>query len=93
VSERLLLAQAVEAARAVDEGVVIRAQDADVGAILGLGFAPCTGGPLSLLDQDLAGAAAALTRLEAAHGPRFAPPAGLLRRAAAGERYRDDLRR
>jgi 3-hydroxyacyl-CoA dehydrogenase/enoyl-CoA hydratase/3-hydroxybutyryl-CoA epimerase len=93
VSERLLLAQAVEAARAVDEGVVIRAQDADVGAILGLGFAPCTGGPLSLLDQDLAGAAAALSRLEAAHGPRFAPPAGLLRRAAAGQPYRDDLRR
>ena len=91
VSRRLLLVQAVEAARAVAEGVVIRPQDADVGAILGLGFAPNTGGPLSLLDRDLPGALAELDALASAHGARFAPPEDLRARAAEGRRYRADL--
>jgi 3-hydroxyacyl-CoA dehydrogenase/enoyl-CoA hydratase/3-hydroxybutyryl-CoA epimerase len=91
VSRRLLLVHAVEAARAVAEGVVIRPQDADVGAILGLGFAPNTGGPLSLLDRDLPGALAELDALRAAHGERFAPPDDLRARAAEGRRYRADL--
>jgi 3-hydroxyacyl-CoA dehydrogenase/enoyl-CoA hydratase/3-hydroxybutyryl-CoA epimerase len=47
---RLLYRQAVEAARCYEEGVVTDPRDADVGAILGWGFAPWTGGPLSLID-------------------------------------------
>ena len=35
--------QAVEAARCLEEGVVTDARDADVGAILGWGFAPWLG--------------------------------------------------
>ncbi len=42
--------QAIEAARCVDEGVIKAVEDVDVGAVLGWGFAPWTGGPLSYID-------------------------------------------
>ena len=47
---RLLATQALEAARTMDENIVLDAREADVGAILGFGFAPHTGGPLSMID-------------------------------------------
>jgi 3-hydroxyacyl-CoA dehydrogenase/enoyl-CoA hydratase/3-hydroxybutyryl-CoA epimerase len=42
--------QALEAARTVEEGVVTDPREADVGSILGFGFAPFTGGTLSYID-------------------------------------------
>ena len=47
---RLLATQALEAARTMDEGIVEDPREADIGAILGFGFAPFTGGPLSMID-------------------------------------------
>lgn len=44
--ERLLLIQSVETARCMEEGVVRRAQDADVGAVLGWGYPALRGGPI-----------------------------------------------
>ncbi len=82
LKRRLLYRQAIEAARCMDEKVVIAARDADVGAILGWGFAPWTGGPMSLIDA--AGVdvfTADCDALALAHGDRFAPPP-LLRRMA-----------
>jgi 3-hydroxyacyl-CoA dehydrogenase/enoyl-CoA hydratase/3-hydroxybutyryl-CoA epimerase len=85
---RLLYRQAVEAARCFEEGVVTDPRDADVGAILGWGFAPWTGGPLSLIDTIGAGAfVAACDRLAAAYGPRFSPPKLLRDMAAKGESF------
>ncbi len=85
---RLLYRQAVEAARCVEEGVVTDPRDADVGAILGWGFAPWTGGPLSLIDTVGAAAfVATCERLAAAYGPRFAPPKLLRDMAARGGRF------
>ena len=72
---RLLVVQALEAARTVEEGVITDPREADVGSILGFGFAPFTGGALSYIDGMGAKAFLALARsLEATHGPRFAPP-------------------
>jgi 3-hydroxyacyl-CoA dehydrogenase/enoyl-CoA hydratase/3-hydroxybutyryl-CoA epimerase len=50
LKERLLLIQALETARCFEEGVIADVREADVGAILGFGFAPFTGGPLSYID-------------------------------------------
>jgi 3-hydroxyacyl-CoA dehydrogenase/enoyl-CoA hydratase/3-hydroxybutyryl-CoA epimerase len=50
VRDRLLAAQALETVRAMEEGVITDPSEADVGAILGWGFAPWTGGPLSYID-------------------------------------------
>jgi 3-hydroxyacyl-CoA dehydrogenase/enoyl-CoA hydratase/3-hydroxybutyryl-CoA epimerase len=85
---RLLYRQAVEAARCFEEGVVTDARDADVGAILGWGFAPWTGGPLSMIDAVGAKAfVETCDRLAAAYGPRFTPPKLLREMAAKGERF------
>jgi 3-hydroxyacyl-CoA dehydrogenase / enoyl-CoA hydratase / 3-hydroxybutyryl-CoA epimerase len=88
LAQRLLLVQAVEAARAREADVLTRPQDGDVGAILGLGFAPNTGGPFVYLDRlGAAGAVTALDALAAAHGERFAPPAILQQMAASDGRF------
>ncbi|SFG54228.1 3-hydroxyacyl-CoA dehydrogenase NAD-binding domain-containing protein [Methylobacterium gossipiicola] len=79
LQQRLLVVQALEAARTVGEGVVTDPREADVGSILGFGFAPFTGGALSYIDFMGAKAFVALAqRLEAKHGPRFAVPQNLL---------------
>ena len=44
------MTQALEAARTVEEGIVTDPREADVGSILGFGFAPFTGGTLSYID-------------------------------------------
>jgi 3-hydroxyacyl-CoA dehydrogenase/enoyl-CoA hydratase/3-hydroxybutyryl-CoA epimerase len=85
---RLLYRQALEAARCFEEGVVTQARDADVGAILGWGFAPWTGGPLSLIDGvGTAAFVATCDRLAKAYGPRFSPPKLLRDMAAKGEGF------
>jgi len=50
LKDRLLFTQSLEAARCIEEGIVADPHEADVGAILGFGFAPFSGGVLSLID-------------------------------------------
>src|SRR5690606_17607811 len=51
IAQRLLLAQCVQAAHCVENGVIQQRRDAEVGAIFGIGFAPNRGGPLSYMDR------------------------------------------
>jgi 3-hydroxyacyl-CoA dehydrogenase / enoyl-CoA hydratase / 3-hydroxybutyryl-CoA epimerase len=44
------MAQVLEAVRALEAGVLTDIREGDVGAILGWGFAPWSGGPFSWLD-------------------------------------------
>ena len=75
LSERLLAIQAVEAVRTLEAGVLEDIREGDVGAVLGWGFAPWSGGPFSWLDGMGAGhARQMLERLAEQHGERFAPP-------------------
>jgi 3-hydroxyacyl-CoA dehydrogenase/enoyl-CoA hydratase/3-hydroxybutyryl-CoA epimerase len=88
LKKRFLYIQALEAARCFEEKVVTDPADADVGAILGWGFAPWTGGPLSLIDT--VGAAtfvAECDRLAQKYGDRFMPNALLRRMAEKGETF------
>jgi 3-hydroxyacyl-CoA dehydrogenase/enoyl-CoA hydratase/3-hydroxybutyryl-CoA epimerase len=85
VQHRLLFAQVLEAVRALEAGVLTDIREGDVGAILGWGFAPWSGGPFGWL--DIIGAARAVDlcdALAAAHGPRFAAPQMLRDMAAQG---------
>ncbi|NOU07307.1 MAG: 3-hydroxyacyl-CoA dehydrogenase [Hyphomicrobiaceae bacterium] len=85
---RLLVVQAIEAARCFEEGVVTDPADADIGAILGWGFAPWTGGPLSYI--DMIGAAKFVEicdALAAKHGERFTPNALLRDMAKRGTSF------
>ena len=88
LKNRFLYIQALEAARCFEEGVVTDVRDADVGAILGWGFAPWAGGPLSLI--DMVGTAAfveACDKLARKYGPRFTPSKLLRDMASKGETF------
>ncbi|AGI73288.1 fatty acid oxidation complex subunit alpha [Octadecabacter arcticus 238] len=88
VQHRLLFSQVLEAVRALDEGVLMDIREGDVGAILGWGFAPWSGGPFSWL--DILGAPYAAERcdeLTAIHGERFACPALLRDMADKGQSF------
>ncbi len=75
VQHRLMLAQMLEAVRALEDGVLEDIREGDVGAILGWGFAPWTGGPFGWLDMLGAERAVAIADdLTARHGDRFAAP-------------------
>lgn len=88
VMHRLLFIQALEAVRALEAGVLTDIREGDVGAVLGWGFAPWSGGPFSWLDILGAGNAVALSEaLASRHGPRFAPPALLVAMAAEGDSF------
>ncbi len=84
--DRLMFAQANEAARCLDEGVLRSVADGNIGSIFGWGFAPFQGGALQFINALGVPAFVARAReLAAAHGPRFEPAAGLVRRAEKGE--------
>ncbi|MEO0743903.1 MAG: 3-hydroxyacyl-CoA dehydrogenase NAD-binding domain-containing protein [Pseudomonadota bacterium] len=88
VQHRLLFSQVLEAVRALEEGVLMDIREGDVGAILGWGFAPWSGGPLSWL--DIIGAPYAAERcdqLEAQYGERFKCPALLREMAEKGQSF------
>ena len=75
VQHRLMFIQALEAVRALEEGVLMDIREGDVGAILGWGFAPWSGGPLSWL--DILGTPCATERCKVlceTYGPRFKCP-------------------
>jgi 3-hydroxyacyl-CoA dehydrogenase/enoyl-CoA hydratase/3-hydroxybutyryl-CoA epimerase len=97
LKHRLLVNQALEAARTFEEGVVTDPREADVGSILGFGFAPFTGGTLSYIDGLGAERFVALAEaLAAKHGPRFHPNQLLVDMARNGEsfygRFRPDAK-
>ncbi len=82
IADRLMLVQVLEAARCLDEGILRTPRDAEIGAIMGVGFAPNTGGPLAWIDrQGVREVVRKLDALVAEQGDRYAPP-GLLRRMA-----------
>jgi 3-hydroxyacyl-CoA dehydrogenase/enoyl-CoA hydratase/3-hydroxybutyryl-CoA epimerase len=88
LKKRFLYIQALETARCFEENVITAPEDGDVGAILGWGFAPWSGGPLSLIDT--VGAAEFVRecdRMAQAYGPRFAPNALLRKMAEKGETF------
>jgi 3-hydroxyacyl-CoA dehydrogenase/enoyl-CoA hydratase/3-hydroxybutyryl-CoA epimerase len=88
LKERLLVIQAVEAARTVEDGVVTDPREADVGSILGFGFAPFTGGALSYIDfMGVKNFVALCDALAERRGARFAPPALLREMAEKGETF------
>ena len=88
VQDRLMFVQALEAVRALEEGVLMDIREGDVGAILGWGFAPWSGGPLSWLDMiGTPYAAERCDELEAKFGERFKCPDLLREMAAKGQTF------
>ena len=88
LKQRFLVVQAVEAARTVEDHVITDVREADVGSILGFGFAPFTGGALSYIDFMGTKKFVALCHaFEKKYGSRFTPPKLLEEMAAKGETF------
>jgi len=91
LQDRLMFAQANEAARCLEEGVLRSIADGNVGSIMGWGFAPFEGGALQFIASRGVGPFVARCReLAAAHGPRFEPAALLVRLAEQGRALSDE---
>ncbi|MCA9970949.1 MAG: enoyl-CoA hydratase/isomerase family protein [Anaerolineales bacterium] len=84
--DRLLFVQALETVRCYEENVLTSVADANLGSILGWGFAPFHGGTLQFINAyGLPAFVARSQALAARHGDRFTPPPLLLQMAAAGQ--------
>jgi 3-hydroxyacyl-CoA dehydrogenase/enoyl-CoA hydratase/3-hydroxybutyryl-CoA epimerase len=85
---RMLGMQALETARCFEEKVLTDVREADVGSILGFGFAPFSGGTLSWIDMMGTKKFVELCRrLEKKYGARFAPNKLLLDLAEKNETF------
>ena len=88
VKDRIMYAQAIEAARTMAEGIVHDPREADLGSIFGWGFAPFTGGAISFIDTI--GAKRFIKRadeLVKVYGPQFEVPKLLREMAESGETF------
>ena len=86
--DRLMYAQANEAAKCFEENVVMTVADTNIGSIFGWGFAPHQGGALQFINAI--GVAEFVKRSEALagkYGARFTPAALLKKMAAEGKRF------
>ena len=85
---RLLGIQALETSRCFEEKVLTDVREADVGSILGFGFAPFSGGTLSWIDMMGTKRFVELCRkLDKKFGARFAPNKLLIDLAQKGEGF------
>jgi 3-hydroxyacyl-CoA dehydrogenase/enoyl-CoA hydratase/3-hydroxybutyryl-CoA epimerase len=88
--DRLMFAQANEAARCFEEGVLRSVADANIGSNFGWGFAPFHGGALQYINAMGAQRFVERAReLAAQHGPRFEPAAIVVTMAAEGRAFND----
>ena len=88
VKKRFLTIQALEAVRSVEDKVITDVREADVGAIMGWGFAPWSGGPISYIDT--LGTAKFMEDckvLESKFGERFKVPQLLREKAQSNSHF------
>jgi 3-hydroxyacyl-CoA dehydrogenase/enoyl-CoA hydratase/3-hydroxybutyryl-CoA epimerase len=79
--ERMLFIEALEAQKCLDEGVLTSTADANIGAIMGIGYPPWTGGTVQYVvgyPGGKQGFVARARELAAQYGDRFTPPESLL---------------
>ena len=94
LGERMLVIEAVESARCVDEGVLTTTADANIGSIMGIGFPPWTGGVLQYINgyqgRSGDGVSGFVTRADEftqRFGARFEPNPLLRKKAENGETF------
>jgi 3-hydroxyacyl-CoA dehydrogenase / enoyl-CoA hydratase / 3-hydroxybutyryl-CoA epimerase len=88
LKDRFLFTVALEAARCIAEGIVTDPREADVGSILGFGYAPYSGGALSFIDGlGLKAFVARAKELAAKYGRQFEPDEKLVQMAERGETF------
>ena len=88
IKNRLMLSQVLEAVKAFEEGVLEDIREGDVGAILGWGFAPWSGGPFGWVDMlGVQNVVNMCNTLSESEGQRFVAPQILLDMAKNNETF------
>ena len=88
LKRRFLGIQALESARCIEDKVITDVREADVGSILGFGFAPFTGGTISYIDgMGVKAFVQMCNDLAKACGERFKPSKLLIDMANKGETF------
>jgi 3-hydroxyacyl-CoA dehydrogenase/enoyl-CoA hydratase/3-hydroxybutyryl-CoA epimerase len=90
MKERMLVIEALETVKCLDEGVITSVPDANIGSILGIGFPPWTGGVLQFINGypgGLTGFVVRAKELTDRYGDRFTAPPSLIAKADAGESF------
>jgi 3-hydroxyacyl-CoA dehydrogenase / enoyl-CoA hydratase / 3-hydroxybutyryl-CoA epimerase len=93
LEERMLVIEALESVKCLDEGVIETIADGNIGSIMGIGFPGWTGGVFQYMngyDGGLPGFVARARELAEQYGERFDPPASLVEKAERGETYVDE---
>ena len=88
--DRILIVQALDTVRCLEEGVLRSVADANIGSIFGWGFAPFQGGTLQYINSyGLKNIIEKAKALEAKYGDRFSVPKLLQEKADKGELFVD----
>ena len=88
--DRLMFAQANEAAKCYAEGVVETVADTNVGSVFGWGFAPFQGGALQFINAyGLDNFVKRSKELARKYGERFKPAAIIVKLAKEGRTFED----
>ena len=88
LKDRILFMQAIETIRCLEEGVLRTVEDANIGSIFGIGYAPWTGGAIQFVNQyGVRAFAERAQQLADQYGERFAPPALLMSKAENNETF------
>ncbi|HAG92961.1 MAG: 3-hydroxyacyl-CoA dehydrogenase [Pseudomonadales bacterium] len=88
MKERFLFVQSLETVRCMEEGVIEKVADANIGSIMGIGFPAWTGGVVQYINQyGLREFVARAEELAKHYGERFTPPALLIEKAEKGEQF------
>ena len=88
--DRMLIVQALDTVRCLEEGVLRSVADANIGSIFGWGFSPFNGGTLQYINgAGLKNVIEKAKQLEAKYGERFAIPKLLQDKADKGELFVD----
>ena len=91
LAERCVMMLLNEAARTLDEGVIRRTRDGDIGGVFGIGFPPFLGGPFHYMNQlGIATVVARLQHLADLYGDRFTPCERLIAMAAQNRSFTDE---
>jgi 3-hydroxyacyl-CoA dehydrogenase/enoyl-CoA hydratase/3-hydroxybutyryl-CoA epimerase len=101
LEERMLIIEAIETVKCLDEGVIETVADANIGSIMGIGFPGWSGGVLQYINgyndptrnptgSGLPGFVARARELAERYGERFEPPGSLVEKAERGEIYSDE---
>ena len=90
IIDRMALMMINEAVMCLEEGILSKPLDGDIGAVFGLGFPPFRGGPFRYIDYE--GADKILSLIKSLHekyGARFKPARMLEEYAKEGKKFYD----